>query len=153
MKVASSRTIELSWRDIERLSVRLAQVIRADGFKPQYLVGITVDGVFPVALLAKMFDTKDVVIVSARSYSKRKQGKLRVTALPKIDLRGKRVLLVDEIADRGTTLKHVSRIIMRQYKVGMLKTAALVVNEVRCKTWPDYYARKVDKWVVFPWDK
>ena len=147
------RTVNLSWRQAEQLSKRLAKKVRASGFKPQYLVGITVSGLFPVALVAKAFDTKDVAIVSARSYSKRRQGKLKVTALPRVDLRGKRVLLVDEIADRGTTLKHISKILIQHYKVRELKTAVLVVNEKNCETWPDFYTMKVDKWVVFPWDK
>ncbi|RJQ34317.1 hypothetical protein C4556_02845 [Candidatus Parcubacteria bacterium] len=146
------RTVNLSWRQVEELSRKLVKNVRASGFKPQYLVGITVSGLFPVALVAKVFDTKDVAIVSARSYSKRRQGKLKVTALPKVDLRGKRVLLVDEIADRGTTLKHISKILKTHYKVGQLKTAVLVVNKKNCETWPDYYMLTVDKWVVFPWD-
>ena len=144
---------KLSWKQIEKLTEKLANLVRVSRFRPQYLVGITVGGVFPLALLAKEFGTKNIVVVSARSYSKRRQGKLLVTALPKVDLRGKRVLLVDEIADRGTTLKYISRIFVQQYKVRELKTAVLVVNKKNCKSWPDFYVLKVDRWVVFPWDK
>ena len=147
------RTVNLSWRQVEQLSKKLAKNVRASGFKPQYLVGITVSGLFPVALVAKAFDTKDVAIVSARSYSERRQGKLKVTALPNIRLRGKRVLLVDEIADRGTTLKHISKILKNRYKVGEVRTAVLVVNKKNCETSPDFYMLEVDRWVVFPWDK
>ena len=147
------KTTSLSWGRIERMSAELARLVRKSGFKPQQLVGITVSGVFPVALVAKEFNTKDVSMVSARSYSKRRKGKLRITALPNINLRGKRVLLVDEIADRGTTLKHISKILIQKYKVKELKTATLVVNKKNCEYWPDYYVLKVEKWVVFPWDK
>mgnify|MGYP001610419839 FL=1 len=145
--------IKLSWRQVEQLTSKLARSIRLSGFKPAYLVGITVSGLFPLALVAKEFDTKNVAVVSARSYSERRQGKLKVTALPKVDLRGKRVLLVDEIADRGTTLKHVSKILIRDYKIGELKTATLFVNKKHCEYLPDYHVRKVDRWVIFPWDK
>ena len=143
----------LSWRQIEQLSEKLAKAVRRSGFKPQCLIGITVGGVFPLALLAKTLRTKDIATISARSYSERKQGKLRITALPKINLRGKRVLLVDEIADRGTTLKYISKLLMRQYKVRELKTAVLVVNKKNCETWPDFRVLEVDRWVVFPWDR
>lgn len=146
-------TIDLSWEDIERSTHDLAVRIKAQRFAPECLVGITVSGLFPLGLIAKEFDTKDVVVVSARSYTDREQGKLEVTALPKIDLEGKRVLLVDEIADRGTTLKHISEILKREYQVGELKTATLVVNKKNCEFWPDFYVMEVDRWVVFPWDK
>lgn len=148
-----AETVDVSWEDIEQLTKELANRIRAGGFVPGHLVGITVSGLFPLGLLAKEFDTKDVVVVSARSYTDREQGKLEVTALPKIDLEGQKVLLVDEIADRGTTLKHISEMLIREYKVKELKTATLVVNKKNCEFWPDFYVMEVDRWVVFPWDK
>lgn len=131
----------------------LARKIRRAGWKPQYLIGITVSGLYPLALIAEEFKTKDVAVVSARSYSKRRQGKLKITALPQVNLRGKRVLLVDEITDRGTTLRRVSEILRKNYKVKEVKTATLVVNKSHCEFWPDFYVKTVDTWVVFPWDR
>ena len=149
---AKIRTTDLSWKQLERLVRKLASKIRESGWKPQCLIGITVGGIIPLALLADEFGTKNIATVSARSYSKKRQGKLRITSLPEIDLRGKRVLLVDEIADRGTSLKRISGIFMRRYKVRELRTAALVVNKKKCKHWPDYHVLETDKWIVFPWD-
>src|SRR3989344_6463505 len=114
---AKTRTTDLSGKKHGRLVRKLADEIRASGWKPQCLICITVGGIIPLALLADEFGTKNIATVSARSYSKKRQGKLRITSLPEIDLRGKRVLLVDEIADRGTTLKRISGIFMRRYKV------------------------------------
>ena len=149
---ASNSSLELSWNDVVGLTSELARKIRESEYRPDYLIGITVSGLFPLGLLAKEFDTKDVVVVSARSYDDRTQGKLEITALPKVDLAGKDVLLVDEIADRGTTLKHISEVIMQDYGVRQLKTATLVVNTERCEHRPDFTVREVKEWVVFPWD-
>ena len=137
---AKIRTTDLSWKQLERLVRKLASKIRESGWKPQCLIGITVGGIIPLALLADEFGTKNIATVSARSYSKKRQGKLRITSL------------VDEIADRGTTLKRISGIFMRRYKVRELRTAALVVNKKKCKHWPDYHVLETDKWIVFPWD-
>lgn len=145
--------IHLSWEDVEGLVQELAEKLRASGFEPECLIGITVGGIIPLALLADKLGTKDVATVSARSYTAGEQGKLQVTALPEIDLRGKRVLLVDEIADRGTTLAYISELFREKYGVGELKAAVLVVNKKNCEHWPDYHAREVDRWVVFPWDR
>ena len=49
---------------------------------------------------------KKIVFIKASSYgdSTESSGKLQVHGLEKIDLRGKRILMVDDIADTGTTL-------------------------------------------------
>src|SRR3989338_10577069 len=149
---AKKQTTDLSGSQPGPFVRNWAKKIRAGSWKPQCLIGITVGGIIPLALLADEFGTKNIATVSARSYSKKRQGKLRITSLPEIDLRGKRVLFVDEIADRGTTLKRISGIFMRRYKVRELRTAALVVNKKKCKHWPDYHVLETDKWIVFPWD-
>ncbi|OGG79232.1 hypothetical protein A3A39_01330 [Candidatus Kaiserbacteria bacterium RIFCSPLOWO2_01_FULL_54_13] len=146
------KTIKLSWYQIQKLARQLASQIRTRRFRPDCIIGITVSGLIPLVLLAGEFKTKDVAAISARPYSKRRQGKLKITALPKINLRGKKVLLVDEIADRGTTLRHISGIFKRKYGAGTVKTAALVVNKKNCVFIPDFHVLEVDQWIVFPWD-
>ncbi|WP_405340215.1 hypoxanthine phosphoribosyltransferase [Fibrobacter sp.] len=49
---------------------------------------------------------KKVVFIKASSYgdSTESSGKLQVRGLEKVDLKGKRILMVDDIADTGTTL-------------------------------------------------
>ena len=49
---------------------------------------------------------KKIAFIKASSYgdSTESSGKLHVHGLEKIDLRGKRILMVDDIADTGTTL-------------------------------------------------
>ena len=145
--------IHLSWEDVEGLVKELEEKLRASGFEPECLIGITVSGLIPLALLADRLGTKDVATVSARSYTEQEQGKLQITALPEIDLRGKSILIVDEIADRGTTLKYISELFREKYGVAELKTAVLIVNKKNCEHWPDLWVREVAEWVVFPWDK
>lgn len=146
------RTKKLSWAEVHKYSKSLARAVQKSGFRPDCLVGITVGGLVPLALVADALKTKDVATISARSYDKKRQGKLLVTALPKIDLRGKRVLLIDEIADRGTTLRHLSTLLKRRFKTKEVKTAVLVVNTEHCEFKPDFYVLGTHVWIVFPWD-
>jgi len=146
------RAKKLSWREVHALSKTLARKVRRSAFAPNCLIGITVGGLVPLALVADALKTKDVVTISARSYQKKRQGKLHVTALPKIDLRGKRVLLVDEIADRGTTLKYLAALIKNKYKAKEVRTATLVVNTKNCTFMPDFFVLETRIWIVFPWD-
>ena len=133
----------------------LAGKIKASGFKPDYIVGITTGGLIPLYFLAKKLDDMDnILTVSATSYDKDRKKDLKILYLPKVDLSGKKILLVDEIAETGDTLKAMSDIMVNQYKVSELKTATLGVNTDKCKCYPDFYvAEEKGEWVVFPWEK
>jgi len=145
---------KLSWEQIEEVVDELAGKIKASGFQPDYIIGITMGGLIPLYLIAKRLDIDNVLTVSASSYEKDKQKELEITYLPEIDLRGKKVLLVDDIADTGVSLKGVSEAIINKYGLSELKTATLAVNKDRCKFYPDFYAAvEQGEWLVFPWEK
>jgi|SRR3989338_3286813 len=145
---------KFSWNDIEEITDEMARVIRATGFVPDYVVGIAFGGLIPLYFLAKKLNIECALTVSASSYEKDKQKGLYITYLPEIDLRGKKILLVDEIVESGDTLKTICDIMLTQYRIGELKTAVLAVNTNKCRWHPDFHAIAVDgEWVVFPWEK
>lgn len=145
--------IKISWNEVEQAVENIAGQIKKDGFEADYIIGITTGGIVPLGLLVKELKMEKILTVSARSYEKEKQGNLDITYLPEVNLEGMRILLVDEIADTGETLRQVSQAITARYDVGEIKTASLVVNKKNCNFLPNYFALPVDKWVVFPWDK
>jgi hypoxanthine phosphoribosyltransferase len=67
------------------------------------------------------------------------------------EVRGRRILLVDDISDTGMTLQLASEV-LALYMPEEVKTATLYI-----KPWtsfvPDYYGGTTEKWVVFPWEK
>lgn len=144
--------VKLSWPDVEQAVRQLGERIKVDGFKPDYLVGITVGGLVPLALLAKELDINRIVTVSASSYEKDQPGELNILYLPEVDLSDKKVLLIDEIADTGQTLGRIAEIIREKYRPAELKCAVLAVNIGKCMTRPDYSALAADGWIVFPWE-
>jgi hypoxanthine phosphoribosyltransferase len=146
--------VVLSWARLERLSEELAGKVEKSGFNPECLVGIAVGGLVPLALLSRRLNVREVATITARSYSKTTQERetLIVSNTPEMDLRGKRVLLVDEIVDTGETLKAVVEILKNKYEVTELKTATLVVNKAHCLVFPDFSVLEVDRWVTFPWE-
>jgi hypoxanthine phosphoribosyltransferase len=66
------------------------------------------------------------------------------------DTKGKRVLIIDDVADRGDSLilarKHVVELGAREVRVATL----------HYKPWskikPDYYALEYRSWIVYPWE-
>lgn len=72
----------------------------------------------------------------------------KITQPLPIEVEGKRILLVDDIADSGKSLKLVKKHLLDQ-GVADVKICALY-----CKPWsivtPDFCARTTDAWIVFP---
>jgi len=148
------REVHISWNKLEMLAVQLARTIEASGFKPDYVIGIAMGGLIPLALVAERLKVKNVATISARSYNEKtkKRGKLVISHVPRLQARGKKILLIDEIADTGETFKAVSKVLRDECGAKNIKTAAIVVNTTHCRISPDFSVMNVDKWVVFPWD-
>ncbi|MDB5259715.1 MAG: phosphoribosyltransferase [Candidatus Taylorbacteria bacterium] len=143
----------IAWIEVEEHCRSLAAQIAAAGFAPDYLVGIATGGVIPLALIAKEFKNSNIVTVSVSSYEKDTRGELVVKYLPKIDLAGKKILLVDEIAETGRTLRKVADILRNEYNVAELKTVVIAVNKDKCVDRPDFFGVEGSNWFVFPWEK
>ncbi|MBI2064987.1 MAG: hypothetical protein HYT62_02980 [Candidatus Yanofskybacteria bacterium] len=145
---------KLSWEDVGKIIDELANKIKASDFKPDYIIGITTGGLIPLYFLAKKLDIDSILTVSASSYEKDEQKELKINYLPEVDLGDKNLLLVDEIAETGTSLKGVCNAMIDKYQPRELKTATLAVNKDRCKFYPDFYIlAEQGKWIVFPWEK
>ena len=136
---------KLSWEQIEEIVDELADKIKASGFQADYIIGITMGGLIPLYLVAKKLDIDNVLTVSATSYEKDKQKELKITYVPEIDLKSKKILLLDDIADTGNTLKGVSGAIIKKYNISELKTATLAVNKDKCKFSPDFHVVTVQE--------
>ena len=144
--------VRLSWDDIVDLGKQLASAVNASGFQPDAIVGIAIGGLVPATLLARALHVKDVTTITSRSYNEKdEQGELQISHVPR-DLEGKRVLLVDEIADSGKTLGAVAAILREKTGLKDLKTAVLVTNTKNCTLPADFSVMNVDRWVDFPWD-
>src|SRR3989344_6796701 len=103
---------KLSWDDVEKITDQLVEKIKDSSFKPDYIIGITTGGLIPLYFLAKKLDDMDnILTITATSYDKDRKKDLRILYLPKVDLSNKKVLLVDEIAETGDTLKAISDIL------------------------------------------
>jgi hypoxanthine phosphoribosyltransferase len=144
---------KLSWEQVAELSQKLARTVEQSGFKPDYLIGVTVGGLIPLGLLAEELDIRNIVTISANSYDKREQKEITVTYLPDIDLAGKKLLLIDEVSETGKTLQHLTSLLKEKYGPGELRTAVLVLNKKESLFRPDYFSRETEEWLVFPWEK
>jgi hypoxanthine phosphoribosyltransferase len=142
----------LSWERLDALCTSLYQRIGADGFEPDIIVAIARGGLVPGVRLSHLFSVEafEVATIQKNLTSERysARGRAVVKAFSQL-MRDGRVLVVDDIVGSGDTLRVACQAL--DIPPERLRTAALFVND-SCETPPDYYERRVDDWVVFPWE-
>lgn len=122
----------------------------AKRFKPDAVVGVAHGGVFVGGALASALQRDFYPVrISRRS---RDQGLRAVPSLsgtmPR-ELKGKRVLIVDDIASSGDTLELAAQL-AKGVGAKAVNTAALVSRPKGYE--PDYCSLREDTFFVFPWD-
>ena len=146
-----SQTVrELSWAQFDRMVQKLARAV-AEKFRPQAVVGVAHGGVFVGGAMARALGAEFFPVrISRRTRGRelRTAPKLRGEIPP--ELKGKAVLIVDDICSSGDTLELAEALAA---KVGAkeTKSAVLVAREDRAYA-PDFSAQVSDELFVFPWD-
>lgn len=145
--------LHLSWRDIEDLVERLADSISAS-YKPDVVVGILRGGATVAHLLSDFLNIRTIYPIGCNSYVDvaKRFGVKVYSPLALSDLTGKRVLLVDDVADEGLTLEAVVEQEIASKSPLEVKVATLHMKPW-CKFKPDYYVQVTDAWIIYPWEK
>lgn len=129
-----------------------SQRIRRSGFNPEIIVGVSRGGWIPARVLSDLLQNPNLANMKVESYSGIGEAKESpmLTQCLSVDVKGKKVLVVDEISDSGKSLKRVTAHVAEQ-RASEVKTATLY-----CKPWttpkPDYCRKKTCCWIVFPWE-
>lgn len=140
-----------AWRQIYSLLLSQAEKILKNNFKPDIVIAVSRGGWVPARVLADLLETRTGT-VSVEFYvgvaETRKTPVL--TQGVSVAVADKAVLIVDDVADSGESLKLVKAHILQE---GATETRAATLYY---KPWstvkPDYYMRETRRWVVFPWD-
>ena len=141
-----------TWNQIYDMLLNLADKIRKTGFRPDVIVGVSRGGWPPARVLSDLLGNPSLANVKAEFYLgvAETKGEPTLTQPVSVDVAGKKILVVDEVADTGKSLKLVKQHIAEQ------GAAELRVVTVYYKPWsivkPDYYDKETRRWVVFPWE-
>ncbi len=143
----------ISWAEVQRLCRRLAGLVRASGYDPDIVIAIGRGGYVPARLLCDCLDIMALTSIKIEHYlsgaSRQEQAVVRYPL--KADIRGQRVLLVDDVNDTGDTLD-VAIEHLQTFHPGEIRTAVMH-HKTTTSFIVDYYARKVIKWrwLIYPW--
>lgn len=137
---------ELTWGEFERCIHTLARAVQS--FRAQAVVGLVHGGVFVGGALAKALKVEFYPVRMSRRSRDSGQVTEASDEMPQ-DLKGQRVLVVDDVASSGDSLEFATRL-ARARGVKAVKTVALMSRPNGFQ--PDYTALETSAVMVFPWD-
>jgi hypothetical protein len=140
------------WNQIYEMLLNLAEKIRKNNFKPDIIVGVSRGGWPPARVLSDLMGNPNLANVRAEFYLGVAETKDEPVLTQPVSMKvtGKKVLVVDEVADTGKSLKLVKEHIIEQ------GATEVKIATVYYKPWsivkPDYYEKETSRWIVFPWE-
>ncbi|MBA2282775.1 MAG: phosphoribosyltransferase [Acidimicrobiia bacterium] len=142
----------LTWELFGSATRDLAAAIHGDGFRPDVVVAIARGGLTVAGALAYALDVKNCGAMNVEFY----QGvderlDVPVVLPPLLDLvevEGLDVLVADDVADTGHTLKLVREVLAQHVKEAR---TAVLYRKPRSVVDPTYVWRETDRWINFPW--
>jgi len=147
----------VSWDEIVEWSRGLAERIRESGYKPTVIIAVARGGYVPARLLCDFLGVENLVSIQSQHWTEAaKMAEKAIIKFPyKIDLRGHKALLVDDIVDTGDTLMLARDYVLKEWQPDELRIATLQWISSVAKFRPDYYYIEVKEWVWFqyPWTR
>ncbi len=150
---APPRCEVVSWSAFYALARRLARKIIDSGYQPELIVAIGRGGYVPGRVLSDFLGQMDLTSFKIEHYrNAQKQSAARVRYPLTADVAGRRVLLVDDVADSGETFAVALDHLNSRGAPAEIRSAVLHYKTVSPYI-PDYYAQKAIKWrwIIYPW--
>ena len=142
-----------SWDQIYVLLLKLAEAVRKSGFEPDVIVGVSRGGWIPARIMSDLLENPKLANVTAEFYvgvaeTKHEPSITQPVSLP---VKNKKVLVVDDVADTGESLKQVNSHLKNQ------GASEIKIATIYYKPWsiivPHYYEKETRCWIVFPWER
>ena len=142
----------LSWNQFGSAADELAQHVTADGFSPDLILAVARGGLFVAGALGYALGVKNVAVINVEFYTGVDERLDMPVVLPPVpstvDLAGARVLIADDVADTGETLR-----LVRDFCADHVADARCAVLYQKPQSILDceYVWRQTDRWIDFPW--
>lgn len=144
--------IVLTFDDIWKHLFKLTKKIEDANFTPEVIVGIMRGGLAVSRILSDLLNIKEVATLAVGFYKGINETEKKPTLTQELhyDIKGKKILLVDDVSDSGRSLEFtVDYLSNRDYKE--LKTATIHYKPHSIFK-PDFFIEETPKWIVYPWE-
>ena len=145
--------VYVTWADVERMVGTLLQAVGRDY---DNLLVITRGGMVPACLISERTGIRNILCAAVVLYEddERTLAEPAFVQFPEDrQVRGRRILVVDDVWDSGSTVVAVRE---RLRKAGAeVHVCVLHYKPGRSKfpgDGPDFHAAETDGWIVYPWD-
>ncbi len=142
----------LGWEQFGEASRELAKMVADDGYEPEMILSIARGGLCIGGALGYALAVKNTYTMNVEFYTgvdeRLEVPRILPPAPDFVDLGQVKLLIVDDVADTGHTLKSVHDFCAG--KVGEVRTAVIYEKShsvVQC----DYVWKRTDLWINFPW--
>lgn len=142
----------LTWDQFGVAARELAKAVVDSGYQPDLIMSITRGGLLPAGTISYAMGIKNLHIINVEFYTGVGTRLPLPVLLPPVpaavDLSAKKVLIVDDVADTGETLRMVRDFCAEH--VAETRTAVLYEKPTSVVTC-DYVWKQTDEWISFPW--
>ena len=141
--------IDVEWPFFGELSRGLALKVSRE-YDPQVVLGIATAGVIPGAVVAAILNREfHSVIVSRRFRADTVRATPAVLSAAPADIRGKRVLIVDETCDTGDTIRLAVAAAVNAGASDVRTAVAFRTGDYA----PDFHGLATESTIILPWDR
>ena len=146
---ASKGVLQIEWPFFGELSRGLALKV-ARAYDPELVIGIATAGVIPGAVIAAILSREfHSLVVSRKYHSPKARERPQIFGAAPKEVKGKRVLIVDETCDSGDTLRLAVSAVL---EAGASDIRTAVSFQTGPYT-PDFHALATESTIVLPWDR
>jgi len=142
----------LTWQGFGEATRDLSRAIVADGFVPDVVVAVARGGLLPAGAIAYGLGVKNCGAINVEFYTGigtvLPDPELLPPELDMSYLDGRRVLLVDDVADSGRTLDLAVRLLTER---GALVRSVVIYTKPTTIIRPDWSWKDTALWIDFPW--
>ncbi len=145
--------VYVTWPDVERMVGKLLGALHGDY---DNILVITRGGMVPACLISERTGIRNILCAAVILYEDEERTLPEPAFVQFPDdrhVRGRRILVVDDVWDSGSTVVAVRE---RLRKAGAdVQVCVLHYKPGRSKfpgDGPDFYAAETDGWIVYPWD-
>jgi hypoxanthine phosphoribosyltransferase len=146
--------VYLSWADVDKLIGSMTP--RMQAYDYDLVIAITRGGIIPGAILSERLGIQQVLIASVDFYEDEEHDldwPVFMQFPSDSILRGKQVLIADDIWDRG---KQVVSVTERVEQAGGTPVSAVLHYKPHRSQFPNkspnFYATKTEDWIIYPWE-
>lgn len=150
----SIKRVYLTWPDVDKMISTLTP--RLMGYSYDIVLAITRGGIVPAAIIAERLHISQVLVASVDFYEDEEHDldwPVFMQFPADSALRGKQVLIVDDIWDRG---KQVVNVTERVNQAGGRPYSAVLHYKPQRSHFPDkspdFFGVQTTDWIIYPWE-